>query len=104
MRKKKQSALFQCYFNDDIWSGDIGQGWEMLILDLKDRSELVFDKTTKRLMFVNHVENNDSQDCKISEMEFVVEIASTTPISIQLIREVGILMNFNYFIMFFFLF
>lgn len=81
----------RCYFNEEIWNEDIGQGWEMVILDLKDRSELELGKT-KRLMFVNHVEAG-SQQRIISEMEFVVDIASTTSANSQLASEV-ILRNY----------
>lgn len=99
MRKKKENSLLQCYFNEEVWKEDIGQGWEMVILDLKDRSELEFDKMTKRLMFVNHVDHNDSQ-YKFSEMEFVIEIASMTSMCVQLMKEVGILLNLSTFIIF----
>lgn len=78
----------RCYFNEEIWNEDIGQGWEMVILDLKDRSELELSKT-KRLLFVNHVEENGSQQRLISEMEFVVDIASTTSANSQLATEVS---------------
>lgn len=84
----------QCYLNNEIWNEDIGQNWEMVILDLKDRFELELEKT-KRLMFVNHVVDNDSQQFKISEMEFTIEIASVTSISKQLAKKVCILKNFN---------
>lgn len=87
----------RCYFNEEIWNEDIGQGWEMVILDLKDRSELELNKT-KRLMFVNHVEENGSQQRLISEMEFVVDIASTTSANTQLAKEVSILRNPYHFI------
>lgn len=77
----------RCYFNEEIWNEDIGQGWEMVILDLKDRSELELNKT-KRLMFVNHIEETNSR--VITEMEFVVDIASTTSPNTQLGTEVSI--------------
>lgn len=94
LRKKKGDALMRCYFNEEIWDEDIGQGWEMVILDLKDRSELELSKT-KRLMFVNHVEENGSQQRLISEMEFVVDIASTTSANTQLATEVSTLRIYN---------
>jgi len=81
----------RCYFNEEIWNEDIGQGWEMVILDLKDRSELELNKT-KRLMFVNHVEEALPGRC-ITEMEFVVDIASSTSANTQLATEVSILGN-----------
>lgn len=88
----------RCYFNEEIWNEDIGQGWEMVILDLKDRSELELSKT-KRLLFVNHVEENGSQQRLISEMEFVVDIASTTSANSQLATEVSnfkeLILHFN---------
>lgn len=82
----------RCYFNEEIWNEDIGQGWEMVILDLKDRSELELSKT-KRLMFVNHVEETGSQQRLISEMEFVVDIASSTSANTQLATEVYIFLG-----------
>jgi len=94
LRKKKGDALMRCYFNEEIWNEDIGQGWEMVILDLKDRSELELGKT-KRLMFVNHVEEIDSQQRLVSEMEFVVDIASTTSANSQLAFEVILKKLFN---------
>jgi hypothetical protein len=94
LRKKKEDALMRCYFNEEIWNEDIGQGWEMVILDLKDRCELELNKT-KRLLFVNHVEEHGLQQRLISEMEFVVDIASTTSANTQLATEVRIL---NYYI------
>lgn len=84
----------RCYFNEEIWNEDIGQGWEMVILDLKDRSELELNKT-KRLMFVNHVEEALPGRC-ITEMEFVVDIASSTSANTQLATEVSILQELNY--------
>ena len=78
----------RCYFNEEIWNEDIGQGWEMVILDLKDRSELELNKT-KRLMFVNHIEEALPRRF-ISEMEFVVDIASSTSANAQLATEVSI--------------
>lgn len=78
----------RCYFNEEIWNEDIGQGWEMVILDLKDRSELELNKT-KRLMFVNHIDDNGSQQRLVSEMEFVVDIASSTSANSQLATEVS---------------
>lgn len=92
LRKKKGDALMRCYFNEEIWNEDIGQGWEMVILDLKDRSELELSKT-KRLMFVNHVEETGSQQRLVSEMEFVVDIASTTSANSQLASEISKKLN-----------
>lgn len=89
LRKKKEDALTRCYFNEEIWNEDIGQGWEMVVLDLKDRCELELSKT-KRLMFVNHVEEHGSSQRLISEMEFVVDIASTASANTQLATEVSI--------------
>jgi hypothetical protein len=85
----------RCYFNEEIWNEDIGQGWEMVILDLKDRSELELNKT-KRLMFVNHIE--EATPRVISEMEFVVDIASTTSPNTQLGTEVSSHQELNYLI------
>lgn len=91
MRKRKGTYMMRCYFNEEIWSEDIGQGWEMVILDLKDRSELELNKT-KRLMFVNHLEENYPYRL-ISEMEFVVDIASSTSANTQLATEVSTLQD-----------
>ncbi|XP_050541895.1 ubiquitin carboxyl-terminal hydrolase 47-like isoform X2 [Daktulosphaira vitifoliae] len=88
LRKKKGDALLRCYFNEEIWNEDIGQGWEMIILDLIDRTELELGKT-KRLMFVNHVEENGTQQRLMSEMEFVVDIASTISANTQLASEIS---------------
>uniref|UniRef100_A0A2S2P0F7 Ubiquitin carboxyl-terminal hydrolase 47 n=1 Tax=Schizaphis graminum TaxID=13262 RepID=A0A2S2P0F7_SCHGA len=90
LRKKKRDSLMRCYFNEEIWNEDIGQGWEMVILDLKDRSELELNKT-KRLMFVNHIE--EATPRVISEMEFVVDIASTTSPNTQLGTEISKKLN-----------
>ncbi|VVC39387.1 Hypothetical protein CINCED_3A016381 [Cinara cedri] len=87
LRKKKGNALMRCYFNDETWNEDIGQGWEMVIIDLKNRSELELSNT-KRLMFVNHIEDNGSQQRLVSEMEFVVDIASTLSTNLQLATEI----------------
>ncbi|XP_050432536.1 ubiquitin carboxyl-terminal hydrolase 47 [Adelges cooleyi] len=94
LRKKRSEALMRCYFNEEIWNEDIGQGWEMVILDLKDRPELELSKT-KRLMFVNHVEENGSQQRLISEMEFVVDIASATSANTQLASEISKKLNIS---------
>lgn len=91
LRKKKKDSLMRCYFNEEIWNEDIGQGWEMVILDLKDRSELELNKT-KRLMFVNHVEEAHPGRC-ITEMEFVVDIASSTSANTQLATEISNKLN-----------
>lgn len=90
LRKKKRDSLMRCYFNEEIWNEDIGQGWEMVILDLKDRSELELNKT-KRLMFVNHIEETNSR--VITEMEFVVDIASTISPNTQLGTEISKKLN-----------
>lgn len=95
LRKKKGDALMRCYFNEEIWNEDIGQGWEMVLLDLKDRQELELSKT-KRLLFVNHVEENGSQQRIISEMEFVVDIASTISANTQLATEVSNIRRYKY--------
>lgn len=93
----------RCYFNEEIWNEDIGQGWEMVILDLKDRSELELSKT-KRLMFVNHIDDNGSQQRLVSEMEFVVDIASTTSANSQLATEVSSKIHKNKFVFFYYFF
>jgi len=84
----------RCYFNEEIWNEDIGQGWEMVIVDLKDRSELELNKT-KRLMFVNHIEEAHPHRV-ISELEFVVDIASTSSANTQLATEVSIVWELGY--------
>lgn len=82
--------MFQCYFNEEKWDEHIGQGWEMVILDLKDRFELKLNET-EQLLFIKKVEENGSKRL-ISEMEFVVDNASS--ISDQIAKKVSIIGNY----------
>lgn len=95
MRKKKGNILMKCYLNGDIWDENIDLEWDIVIFDLKDRSEYELDDN-KRLIMVFHVEDDHGSKPIIkSELEFVVENAFTPAVNIQLAQMVSIFRSLN---------
>lgn len=83
----------KCYLDEDLWVDAIPQAFEMVVIDLIDRSEhKVCDN--REFVIVHHVEcDSNTKPIVKCEFEFIVDITSTTFISKQLAQMVSILRN-----------